>query len=119
MRGLVSPFVIVALLILTFAVYIEYLKLSEINENINNELKLDIKNHEKVLDNIARIARLKHRIYLCSRLYNCTNLTSFISNISNCAGVQVYFNDSFYFVYNNTKFKLDEVSCKYGQNKET
>ena len=111
MRGIISPFVVVALLIVTFALYIEYLKLSEINHNINEETKLDIKNHEKILNNIAKVARIKHNIYTCAEFYNCTNLTEFITNVSNCAGTQIYFDGNFYFMYTNHKFELNRMGC--------
>ena len=107
MRGIISPFVVVALLVITLAAYVEYLKMKSVEDNVNNEIKLDVKLHRDKLKKISQIAEFKHEIYSCAKFYNCSNLTSFLINVSDCSGTYVYFNGYFYSYYNNHKVYLN------------
>ena len=109
MRGVVSPFVIVALLLLTISFYFEYLKMKYSTEVINNETKLDIISHQKVLNQILDLAEFKHKIYSCARIYSCNNFTLFLMNITNCAGTKIYYsNGNFYAYYHGSRIILNK-----------
>ncbi len=109
MRGVVSPFVIVALLLLTTAFYLEYIKLRASCEIINNETKVDIIAHQKVLDQILNLAEFKHKIYSCAKSYSCNNFTLFLMNVTDCAGTKVYYsNGNFYAYYHGSKIILNK-----------
>lgn len=109
MRGIVSPFVIVALVLITTVFYLEYIKLKVSCEIINNETKVDIIAHRKVLNQILNLAEFKHRIYSCAKSYSCNNFTLFLMNVTNCAGTKIYYsNDAFYAYYNGSKITLNK-----------
>ncbi len=106
MRAIASPIIIVALIMITLSAYLEYTKMKVTLNNINNEIKLDIASHNRVLNKISKIAKFKHKIYSCAQHYDCTNLTSFLYNVSECAGTKVYYDGTFYAYFNGKRIQL-------------
>ena len=110
---MISPIIIIGIIIVGIILVIDISKSEFISNNINEEINNDIKVHKSMIEKIEYLSNLNDATYECSKYYYCGNLTPFLENVTNCLHEKGYeysleYDGEFYIEVNGFKDILNK-----------